>query len=360
MVDGKVVPEIESLNPEDIESVNVLVKESATKEYGDKGKNGVVVVTTKAMADLKKADPLLFLNGEKADKSIDDINPEEIESVSVFKGEEATKKYGEEGKNGVIEIQTKDDKITTEEQLRKYIARHIMYPKKAVEKGEEGIVQVFMEFGKGNNVMAVQSSSQLNADFVKGNKLASLHNYAQSDIINLDEVVVVAYGEKNAEKLKKNEAEVPDLALEFRRVLDMLPPVDIPAFKGKAVGISVKFELQVENGGNKINMYESKSSGNSKYDIQIPEGFSPNGDGIHDVFEVKGLEKEFPQFRMKIMNEKGETIWEYAHNGDPDSKPKWWDGKNKQNEIIKGTYFYLIAFSDGSEKGRRGTVVLAK
>lgn len=63
--------------------------------------------------------PLYVLDGvklatqtkENADElSIDDIDPSDIESVNVLKGELATDKYGEEGKNGVIVITTKDPK----------------------------------------------------------------------------------------------------------------------------------------------------------------------------------------------------------------------------------------------------------
>lgn len=38
---------IKSLNSEDIEAISVLKGESATKEYGDEGKNGVIIITTK-------------------------------------------------------------------------------------------------------------------------------------------------------------------------------------------------------------------------------------------------------------------------------------------------------------------------
>lgn len=63
--------------------------------------------------------PLYVLDGvklatqtkENADElSIEDIDPSDIESVNVLKGELATQKYGDEGKNGVIIITTKDPK----------------------------------------------------------------------------------------------------------------------------------------------------------------------------------------------------------------------------------------------------------
>lgn len=61
----------------------------------------------------KKGNPLLVIDKEiigtlKTSKDISNqIKTEEIESVSVLKGESAVKEYGEQGRNGVIEITTK-------------------------------------------------------------------------------------------------------------------------------------------------------------------------------------------------------------------------------------------------------------
>ncbi|TCD17499.1 hypothetical protein EZ456_23075 [Pedobacter psychrodurus] len=47
IIDGKEVSEIKSLNRESIESIEVLKDSSARTLHGDKGKNGVVIITTK-------------------------------------------------------------------------------------------------------------------------------------------------------------------------------------------------------------------------------------------------------------------------------------------------------------------------
>ena len=49
IIDGKIVEKgaIKSINPEDIESISVLKNENATALYGEKAKNGVIIVTTK-------------------------------------------------------------------------------------------------------------------------------------------------------------------------------------------------------------------------------------------------------------------------------------------------------------------------
>ncbi|MBN7809321.1 periplasmic heavy metal sensor [Algoriphagus sp. H41] len=47
-------------------------------------------------------------SGLKKVATLENIEPKDIESMSVFKGEEAIKKYGQEGENGVIVIKLKD------------------------------------------------------------------------------------------------------------------------------------------------------------------------------------------------------------------------------------------------------------
>ena len=52
--------------------------------------------------------PLLYIDGKEAsDKTMKDIKPETIEKMEVYKGPKAVEKYGEKGKNGVIMITTK-------------------------------------------------------------------------------------------------------------------------------------------------------------------------------------------------------------------------------------------------------------
>jgi len=222
VVDGQVKTDISYLNPEDIDQISVLKDESATILYGDKGKNGVIVVTTKKF----KAEPLIYLDGEEINKDqMNELNPEDFASINVLKDESAVQKFGDDAKNGVIAIQTKDYKITTEMELRRYIAQYIKYPVKAADNGEQGVVQVFMEFGKEN-------------------KTVSIHNYAQSDIVYLDDVVVVGKAGTDKPVVDSAEKEYPYLADELNRLVNGLPSVEIPAFKGKAVGISVKFVLQ--------------------------------------------------------------------------------------------------------------------
>jgi TonB-dependent SusC/RagA subfamily outer membrane receptor len=47
IIDGKEVKGLKNIRSDDIESISILKDESARKLYGDKGKNGVIVIKTK-------------------------------------------------------------------------------------------------------------------------------------------------------------------------------------------------------------------------------------------------------------------------------------------------------------------------
>lgn len=63
---------------------------------------------TEVHVDVLSTKPLIILDGEEYNGSFNDIKPEDIKSVNVYKaGNEVANAYGEKGKNGVIKIFTK-------------------------------------------------------------------------------------------------------------------------------------------------------------------------------------------------------------------------------------------------------------
>jgi len=107
---------LDKLNPDQIEFMSVLKGKQATEKYGDKAVNGVIEITTKKDNATnnehigitpKNPQPLMIVDGVELKGSLNDISPEDIESMSVFKGDDAINKYGAKGKNGVVEIITK-------------------------------------------------------------------------------------------------------------------------------------------------------------------------------------------------------------------------------------------------------------
>ncbi|WP_111706920.1 T9SS type B sorting domain-containing protein [Lutibacter citreus] len=100
--------------------------------------------------------------------------------------------------------------------------------------------------------------------------------------------------------------------------------------------------------------------------LTLPEGFTPNGDGINDVFEIEYLEVLYPNFSMEIVNRYGNKVYNYKHDGNPYHTPQWWDGYstgrwNLTNDILPtGTYFYTIHFNDDDRKPQTGWIYLRK
>jgi len=113
ILDGREVKayEVTMLQPEKILTVDVLKGESATSVYGEKAKNGAIIVTTKQTNTKGAANPLYIIDDVISTKEASDkLKPAEILSVNVLGAENAKVLYGEKGKNGAVIIKTK--KIT--------------------------------------------------------------------------------------------------------------------------------------------------------------------------------------------------------------------------------------------------------
>jgi TonB-dependent SusC/RagA subfamily outer membrane receptor len=145
VVDGKST-KVNDVKAEDIESVSILNDEKAVELYGEEGKNGVIMIETKAKktadevvvvgyGSMKKGElsnmdnilvrrgeraeavrikglsgdqqPYVILDGEEYTGSMEDLDPDKIQSISVLKDHTAEELYGDKAKNGVIIIESK-------------------------------------------------------------------------------------------------------------------------------------------------------------------------------------------------------------------------------------------------------------
>lgn len=70
--------------------------------------------------------------------------------------------------------------------------------------------------------------------------------------------------------------------------------------------------------------------------LTIPDVFTPNGDGINDIWQIKNIQFH-PAKRIVVYNKLGQVVFESQDEYIP------WDGKIN-GEIIQGTYFYQITF----------------
>jgi gliding motility-associated-like protein len=76
--------------------------------------------------------------------------------------------------------------------------------------------------------------------------------------------------------------------------------------------------------------------------LSAPNGFSPNSDGINDLFTVQY--KDIASYQCSIFNRWGNLIWQSTDVG------AGWNGTYQGAEVPEGTYFYLIEATGVDEK----------
>jgi gliding motility-associated-like protein len=86
--------------------------------------------------------------------------------------------------------------------------------------------------------------------------------------------------------------------------------------------------------------------------IEIPSGFTPNNDNIHDEWVIYGL-NDFPDVIVKIYNRWGQEL--FSSSG----YPMPWDGKYNGVDLPTATYYYVIELNE-SDKVFNGTVTIKR
>ena len=95
-------------------------------------------------------------------------------------------------------------------------------------------------------------------------------------------------------------------------------------------------------------------------DLFVPDAFSPNGDNIHDYYQIYCI-NHFPNARIYIFDSLGNKVFEKANYGNLDvwksHENAWWNGMpdrgraNTRNEIVApGTYYYVLDLGNGEVK----------
>jgi gliding motility-associated-like protein len=88
-------------------------------------------------------------------------------------------------------------------------------------------------------------------------------------------------------------------------------------------------------------------------------GFSPNGDGSNETFQIKNIHR-YPDNRLTVMNRWGDVVYEMA--GYDNS----WDGTPNKGIVLygdkvpEGSYFYVFRLGDGSGEKITGYIVIKR
>lgn len=101
--------ELSTIKPETIESLEILKDFTAISLYGDEGKNGAMIITTKKnkIVPINPKEGIVVLNGEIKENVFNTLDTETVENITILNGISATALYGDEAKNGALIITTK-------------------------------------------------------------------------------------------------------------------------------------------------------------------------------------------------------------------------------------------------------------
>ena len=145
VVDGVEQASIDDIDPNTIERISVLKNQSSTAVYGSRGKNGVIVITTKGAAK-PAADEAVFNEKpgsvEIASASTEDMPFLIVEKMPSFRGGDLN-------------------------DFRAWVQEHLQYPAEAVERNIQGRVVVTFTIekeGSVSNILVLQSPDKLLAD----------------------------------------------------------------------------------------------------------------------------------------------------------------------------------------------------
>jgi gliding motility-associated-like protein len=95
--------------------------------------------------------------------------------------------------------------------------------------------------------------------------------------------------------------------------------------------------------------------------LNLPNAFTPNNDGLNDVFYVLAGEGMGEVKLFTVYNRWGEKIFQEANI--PANDPGFgWDGSHKGIQAAPGTYVYMVSIAgpDGKQQVHKGTVVLVR
>ncbi|MEO7992747.1 MAG: gliding motility-associated C-terminal domain-containing protein [Chryseolinea sp.] len=96
--------------------------------------------------------------------------------------------------------------------------------------------------------------------------------------------------------------------------------------------------------------YLPQGSSEETKTVEVPNAFSPNGDGINDVWIVPEL-KDYQNVDIKVFDRSGALMF---HTSNP---LQGWDGRNPNGKVIAGAYYYAIKVGEINLK-KQGVLIL--
>lgn len=236
------------IQPTEIETIDVLKGASGVSLYGEDGKQGVIVIRSKngawknprkGITPQNENKPIVIINGIKAvgytGGDLDQlIDPKEIATINVLKGDSAVFQYGGKGKQDVIEIRTKEGYESRERSRKTGKLVEVTYV-----QSDEGApaftkVEVAPSFPGGDDAM--------NA-YIK-NKLKNNSTFGSSDNTSRGKIglwfIVNSFGKLSAFSILNEETNNIELAKAVIEILKNGPSWEPGKQNGKQVKVVKK------------------------------------------------------------------------------------------------------------------------
>lgn len=207
VINEKVESVSPAVNPDKVTKVSQIAQVSDDKNAVNDTIQKVAVVNPDGIQirfGKSTAEPLFIIDGkESTRKDLKSLNPADVESIDVLKDSAAVSAFGEKGKDGVILIKTKNAKATEPAfevvdkqaeykggipELMKFVAQNIRYPKEAQQFGLSGRVVLSFVIEKNGLV------SEINV--VNNGAMPKKEDYQSSDI------TVIGYASTEKEEAK--------------------------------------------------------------------------------------------------------------------------------------------------------------
>jgi gliding motility-associated-like protein len=154
-------------------------------------------------------------------------------------------------------------------------------------------------------------------------------------------------------------ASVGDMELSLNNnIVDDVDNSDNVRISGLNIGENI-IKLNATNG---LCISDAKSVTITVKDVKIPNGFSPDGDGINDCFRVQYGENA-TSATLIVSDRYNNIVYRNEKfnlgSGDLTDCHGWWDGKTSWgDELPAGTYFYQLILND--DKFYKGYVILKR
>ena len=125
----------------------------------------------------------------------------------------------------------------------------------------------------------------------------------------------------------------------------ILNPISTPIF-------TTTYKIYVYGGGG--NCYATDSvKVTALKQLTIPNVFSPNGDNIHDTWDISFL-NDYPNCKIEVFNRNGQIVLSSLGYGKP------WDGRVNGIPLPIGTYYYIIELNKNGYTRLSGSVTILR